>query len=67
MKPIVGERIGSATYPIFAEDKTGEFPIGFAIKLKGCWVGVTGVNAFERPTRQAVIDSLILAKRKSGT
>lgn len=67
LKPVVGDRVGSATYPIFAKNKKGEFPIGFAVKVKGGWVGIRNTHAFERPTRYAVIESLMLAERKSGS
>ena len=63
MKTIVGEKIGEGCYPIYLEDKKTTFPIGFAIKQKKGWLGVRATNAFERPTRAGVIESLVLAQR----
>ena len=61
MKAIIGEQVGGACYPIYVGDKRKHFPIGYAVKVKGGWVGIRHTHAFARPTRKAVIESLILA------
>ena len=63
MKMIIGDKVGEGCYPIFIDDKTGTFPIGFAVKQKKGWLGVRNTHAFVRPTRAGVIESLVSAHR----